>query len=302
MKRPTKVVFPLAGLRIGPRSATMAGRVELMPVVDKPLIQYAIEEAASAGFTEMIFVTGPSPQAGRVPADGTLDLEVALELRGKTELLDAMRDFVPRGANCVLIRQPESLGIAHAIACAKPLLAGEPFAVVLADELFSGGTCALGRMVEHFENCRCSIVGAQRLEPGEPTPHGVLRCAAQLDSLYQIAHVADAPRASDSCTALGVVGRHVFAPGIMSALEPLAGRPARLVEAIARLLRRESVLAYRIEGERYDCGSKLGYLKAMLAFGLVHPEIGDELARHVESLARGIQPCVPSSALSPSAT
>jgi len=301
MTRPTKVIFPLTG--IGRKSA-MGRRVEMMPVVDKPLIQYAIEEALSAGFTDMIFVTGPA----RRSADGRLDrggeLEVALEMRGKTELLEAMRAWVPSHANCVLIRQPEALGAAHAVLCAKPVVGEEAFAVVLANELLDGPACVLEEMAGQYESCRCCIVAAQSLADDEPTPNGVLRCAAQVDSPFQVARISDAVTpVDDCCTPLGVVGRYIFSPGSMRHLETLSmprSGQARLIDAIAVLLRHETVLAYRIEGERHDCGSKLGYLKAMLAFGLAHPEIGGALARHVETVAKGITPCVESSALSPS--
>ena len=303
MSRPTKVIFPLTGLG---RKSAMVRRVKMMPVVDKPLIQYAIEEALSAGFKDMIFVTGPA----RRNADGRLDrggeLEVALEMRGKTELLEAMRALVPSHANGVLIRQPQALGAAHAVLCAKPVVGEEAFAVVLANELLDGPACVLEDMAARYESSRCSIVAVHSPADDEPTPNGVLRCAAQLDSLLHVMGASDAVKpADDCCTPLGVVGRYIFSPGFMRHLETLSvprSRQARLLDAIGVLLRHEKVLAYRIEGKRYDCRSKLGYLKAMLAFGLAHPEIGGALARHVEAVAKGITPCVESSALSRSGT
>jgi UTP--glucose-1-phosphate uridylyltransferase len=357
--RPTKAVFPLADLggrlrRPGAAYSAMAGRIEMLNIVDKPLIQYAIEETLAAGFSELIFVTGPARRTNG--ADRVAELEAALELRGRTELLESIRDFVPRSVNCVLVRQPEPLGAAHAVLCARPIVGEEPFAVVLADELLDArrpphaGT--LDGMATQYESYRCSIVGARRLDEREEAPNGVLRCAAQFDSLYQVAHVADAPRfhdgrfaqarftharSSDAYTEMAVVGRYIFAPSVMKQLETLTHRSegagagiadradeARLLDGIAMLLRHETVLAHEIECERYDCGSRLGYLKAMLAFGLAHPEVGPQLARHVADLAReldpepdagadahagaattditGTMPCAESSELSPSAT
>jgi UTP--glucose-1-phosphate uridylyltransferase len=303
-RRPAKAVFPLSGLR--PRTGDPAqagrgaGRLELMTVVDRPLIQYAIEEALGAGFNELIFVSGPSHRG--TGSDRAVDLEVALEMRGRTELLETIREFVPRHVNCVMVRQPEALGPAHAVLCARPVLGNEPFAVILAEELLSGadGGAAdtLDDMAACYESYRCSIVAARPLgEDAEAAPtHGVLRCGAQLESLYQVAHVADRPRFGDDCTQLAVVGRYLFAPGALTHLDTLMrrvdslspGEEPRLLDAIALLLRHETVLACQIEGERFDCGTRLGYLKAMLAFGLAHPEVGPGLASHVAGLAANL--------------
>jgi UTP--glucose-1-phosphate uridylyltransferase len=301
--RPCKVIFPLAGPGPRARANSMRGRVEMMPIVDKPMIEYATEEALAAGFTEFIFVTGPSFRAGAMERIGELD--AALELRGRTELLDTMRTIVPASVNCVLIRQPQPLGAAHAVLCARPLVAGEAFAVVLADQLVAGDTRTLKDMADRYESYRCSIVGARPIGRDEPAPFGVLRCAAQLDALFQIAHVAESVRPADACTPLAPIGRSIFTPAIMTHLDAACAggtRAARMIDAVAELLRHETVLAWATEGAHYDCGSKLGYLKATLAFGLAHPEVGDALARHLATLAKGTPPCAELSALSHTAT
>jgi UTP--glucose-1-phosphate uridylyltransferase len=273
VKRPRKVVFPLAAPGSRAHGDSMNGRVEMIPVVDKPMIQYATEEALAAGFTEFIFVTGPSPRT--TGFDGIGELDAALELRGRTELVEAMRAVVPDDVNCVLIRQPLPLGPAHAVLCARPVVGDEPFAVVLADQLIEGDRHALADMVDQYESYRCSIVGARALEDEESAPRGVLRCGAQLGSLFQVAHFSERAPAADEWVPLVPVGRAVFTPGLMTHLQALCatGTPGvRLRDAIALLLRHETVLAWSI------------------------------LARHLETLAKGTGPCVESSALSPSAT
>jgi UTP--glucose-1-phosphate uridylyltransferase len=312
--RPTKAVFPLSAL--GQRAASSAGtsRVEMMPIMDKPLIQYAIEDALDAGFSELIFITGPSRRAGL--GNGRPDhyeLQAALEVHGRTELLEAIRSFVPRGAECIFIRQADATGVGGAILSAKAVIGNAPFAVVLADELLQIEDSLLAQMVEQYESYRCSIISAYDLPRGESgagSPHGIVKCTAWLDSLFQVGGISDKRPSEDDGRAFGIAGRFIFTPALFRHLEALGkahpGSEIALPTALSRLLRQETVLAFNFDGARYDCSSKLGYLKAMLAFGLAHPEVGGDLALHLESLnletlKKEDLTCAASSALSRSA-
>jgi UTP--glucose-1-phosphate uridylyltransferase len=304
--RPTKAVFPLSAL--GQRSAPSAGtgRVEMMPIMDKPLIQYAIEDALEGGFTELVFITGPGRRAGI--GNGRPDhyeLAAALEVHGRTELLEAIRDFVPRGAECIFIRQADPTGVGGAVLAARAVIGNSPFAVVLADELVQTGESLLARMVEQYESYRCSIIGAYETGYGDTCPHGRVKCTAWLNSLFQVGGIGDQPAIGDGAKSLGIAGRYIFTPALLRHLEAIAKmQPAgeiSLADGLARLLRQETVLAFNFEGARYDCGSKLGYLKAMLAFGLAHPEVGGDLALHLETLKKEDPTCAASSVLSRSA-
>lgn len=290
MIRPTKAVFPIAALGRRPPPATNNGRVEMMPIMDKPLVQYAIEDALDGGFTELIFITGPGQRNGSSSSRFD-ELQAALELHGRTELLEAIRSFVPGSVECIFIRQAEPLGIGHAIHCARAIIGNSPFAVVLPDELVHAPDSLLAQMVEQYESYRCSILGAYPLAPGETSPHGIVKCAARLDSLFQVGGIVEHPPADEAGPCFGIAGRFIFTPSLFRHLEALlrnATGDIRLSDALARMLRQETMLAFNFKGTRYDCSSKLGYLKAMLAFGLAHPEVGADLASHLGDLYTNI--------------
>lgn len=308
MTRPTKAVFPLSALGQRAANANGPGRVEMMPIMDKPLIQYAIEDALEGGFSELVFITGPSRKPGGKAADH-YELQAALEAHGRSELLEAIRSFVPRGVECIFIRQADPSGVGDAILSARAVIGNSPFAVILADELVHAPDSLLAQMVEQFESYRCSIISGYALSNGESGPHGIVKCTAWLGPVFQVGGITDQPRANEDARSFAIAGRFIFTPALFGHLEALSraqGGEIRLIEAMSRLLRQETVLAFNFEGTRYDCGSKLGYLKAMLAFGLAHPELAGDLAVHLETLnletlKKEAQTCVASSVLSRSA-
>ena len=282
-----RAVFPVAGVGSRFLPATNASPREMMPVVDKPLIQYAVEEALAAGNTDMIVITGRNKRAIEDHFDEARELEATLEVRGKTALLEAVRGFVPKSVNCIFIRQPEALGLGHAVLCAKPVICREPLAVILADDLIDARPCVLAQMMAQYQHHRCSIIGVQTVRREETDQYGIVKCGTQCGPVSQIEGVVEKPRPVEAPSLLGVVGRYILTPGVFDHLEtvaPGAGGEIQLTDAIAMLLRRERVLAYEFNGTRYDCGSKLGYLRATLAYGLAHREVGADLAQYVEGL------------------
>ncbi|CAB1368174.1 UTP--glucose-1-phosphate uridylyltransferase GalU [Denitratisoma oestradiolicum] len=286
MKRVTKAVFPVAGLGTRFLPATKASPKEMMPIVDKPLIQYAVEEAVAAGITDMIFVTGRSKRAIEDHFDKAYELENELELRGKTELLEFVREMMPRNINCIYIRQAEALGLGHAVLCARPVINDEPFAVLLADDLLDGEPPVLRQMVDTYDYYRCSVLGVQDVPRSETKSYGIVAAHPLADRIEQITAIVEKPKPEDAPSTLAVVGRYVLTPRIFHHLEnvtPGSGGEIQLTDGIAALLKEEQVLAHRYQGTRYDCGSKLGYLQAMVEFGLRHPEVGADFRRYLES-------------------
>lgn len=287
MKKVTKAVFPVAGLGSRFLPATKASPKEMLPIVDKPLIQYAVEEAVAAGITEMIFVTGRSKRAIEDHFDKAYELETSLERAGKTELLEYVRNLLPKNINCVYIRQPESLGLGHAVLCARPAIGKEPFAVVLADDLLDAETPVLKQMTDVYDYYRCSVVGTLNVPRAETRSYGIVNTRPISDRLEQISAIVEKPKPEEAPSTLAVVGRYILTPRIFQHLEdmpPGSGGEIQLTDAIARLLLEEQVLAYRYEGTRYDCGSKLGYLKASVVYGRRHPEVGAAFSDYLDSL------------------
>jgi UTP--glucose-1-phosphate uridylyltransferase len=287
MKKVTKAVFPVAGLGTRFLPATKASPKEMMPIVDKPLIQYAVEEAVAAGITDMIFVTGRSKRAIEDHFDKAYELESELERRGKAELLEFVQNMIPKDINCIYIRQPEALGLGHAVLCALPVVGDNPFAVILADDLLDGTPPVMKQMVDAFDYYRCSVIGVQNVPPEETKSYGIVDSRPMTDRIEQIVRIVEKPKSEDAPSTLGVVGRYVLTPRIFHHLARVgrgSGGEIQLTDGIAALLAEEQVLAYRYDGKRFDCGSKLGYLEATVAFGLRHPEIGHEFARLLQTL------------------
>lgn len=277
MKQITKAVFPVAGLGTRFLPATKASPKEMMPVVDKPLIQYAVEEAAAAGIRDMIFVTGRSKRAIEDHFDKAYELESELERKGKTELLRQVRDLLPKSINCIYIRQPEALGLGHAVLCAQSVVGDEPFAVLLADDLIDGEPPVMRQMASVFETHQCSVVGVQDVAPQETASYGIVATTPIGPNLERISAIVEKPSPDKAPSALAVVGRYILTPRIFHHLSRIGrgtGGEIQLTDGIEALLAEEQVLAYRYQGKRYDCGSKLGYLEATVAFGLRHPEVG----------------------------
>lgn len=281
MKKVRKAVFPVAGLGTRFLPATKASPKEMLPIVDKPLIQYAVEEAVAAGITDMIFVTGRSKRAIEDHFDKAYELESELEMRGKTKMLEYVRNMIPKNINCVYIRQQEALGLGHAVLCARPVIGKEPFAVVLADDLLDGDTPVLKQMVDAHDYYRCSVLGVQEVPRADTASYGIVDARPVAERTEQVSAIVEKPQPDVAPSTLAVVGRYILTPRVFDHLElvnPGAGGEIQLTDGIASLLNEEQVLAYRYDGVRYDCGSKLGYLKATVAFGRKHPEVGADFA------------------------
>lgn len=284
MKKITKAVFPVAGLGTRFLPVTKASPKEMLPVVDKPLIQYAVEEAAAAGITDMIFITGRNKRAIEDHFDKAYELETELALRNKTVLLEQVQAATPPGINCVYIRQTEALGLGHAVLCAEPVVVDEPFVVMLADDLIHATTPVMKQMVELAARENASVIGVMPVAPEETGSYGIVESDVEPADrrVSRITRMVEKPKPGTTTSTLAVVGRYVLAPRIfhhLRTMPPGAGGEIQLTDGIARLLTEERVLAYEFDGRRYDCGSKLGYLEATVDFGTRHPEVGEAFSR-----------------------
>ena len=281
-------VIPVAGLGTRFLPATKANPKEMLPVVDKPLIQYAAEEAIAAGVDELIFVTSSSKRAIEDHFDKNFEMETELERKGKKDLLELVRNVVPKGVSCVYLRQPEALGLGHAVLCAKPVVGNEPFAVILADDLIDGyGQSCMKQMADAFEYNRCSVLGVEQVPREYTEKYGIVSSDPITEGLSRISSIVEKPKPDDAPTTLAVVGRYILTPRIFELLESTprgAGGEIQLTDGIAALLREEQVLAYQFKGKRYDCGSKLGYLQATVAYGLAHPDTGEGFREHLKDV------------------
>jgi UTP--glucose-1-phosphate uridylyltransferase len=283
-QRLTKAVFPVAGLGSRFLPATKASPKEMLPVVDKPLIQYAVEEAAAAGITDMIFITGRNKRAIEDHFDTAYELESSLEKQGKRELLGAVRGVLPAGCRCIYIRQAEPLGLGHAVLCAQPVVKDEPFAVLLADDLIDAQPPVLAQMARRFEAERCSILGVEEIPRAQTGSYGVVSPERPGAELCAVKAIVEKPAPEQAPSTLAVVGRYVLTPAIfgkLAAVRPGRGGEIQLTDAIAALLDAEKVMAYRFSGRRYDCGAKLGYLQATVELGAKHAEVGAAFARYL---------------------
>jgi UTP--glucose-1-phosphate uridylyltransferase len=280
-KKIRKAVFPVAGLGTRFLPATKASPKEMLPIVDKPLIQYAVEEAAAAGITEMIFVTGRSKRAIEDHFDKAYELETELVARNNTKMLELVRNMLPKEINCVYIRQAEALGLGHAVLCAKSVVGDEPFAVLLADDLLDAATPVMKQMTDVFDYYRCSVIGVQDVPRQDTKSYGIVATQPVSQQLERILEIIEKPAPEEAPSTLAVVGRYILSPRIFAHLEQIkrgAGGEIQLTDGISALLKEEQVLAHRYDGVRYDCGSKLGYLQASVVFGQRHPEIGKQFA------------------------
>ena len=292
MRKITKAVFPVAGMGTRFLPATKASPKEMLPVVDKPLIQYAVEEAAAAGITDMIFITGRNKRAIEDHFDKAYELETELALRNKTDLLQQVQGATPPGINCIFIRQSEALGLGHAVLCAAPVVGDEPFAVLLADDLIDAEKPVMQQMTELAQRENCSVIGVMTVPAEDVGNWGIVETGPASGRVARISAIVEKPKAGTTSSTLAVVGRYVLTPRIfdhLRSMPPGAGDEIQLTDAIARLLADEPVLAYTFEGRRYDCGRKLGYLEATVDFGLKHPDLAEDFAaflRHKRERAR----------------
>lgn len=275
-----KAIFPVAGLGTRFLPATKAQPKEMLPVVDKPLIQYAVEEAYAAGVREMIFVTGRHKRPIEDHFDMTFELEHALEQSRKDDLLSVVRSIKPDDMECIYVRQPQALGLGHAVLCGQRLVGNQPFAVLLADDLMvgpPGGKPILAQMVEQFGEWRASILAVQEVPAEHTRRYGIVAGTPVNDRVVDVTRIVEKPAPEAAPSRLGVAGRYILTPGVFHeiASQPRGvGGEIQLTDGIASLLRREKVFAYRYEGKRYDCGSKEGFLEANVELALQHPQLG----------------------------
>ena len=284
----TKAVFPVAGLGTRFLPATKASPKEMLPIVDKPLIQYAVEEAIAAGIDTMVFITGRNKNSIQDHFDKAYELENELKQKGKYETLDFLKNLIPSYVSCIFIRQSEALGLGHAVLCAKPIVGDEPFAVILADDLVEDGSRGCTKqLVDLFEAEQSSIVAVEDVAPEDTDKYGIVAIEQKSHSVGKVISIVEKPKTEDAPSNLGVIGRYVLTPKIFEHLTHLgkgAGGEIQLTDAIARLLADEQVLTYRFEGTRYDCGSKLGYLIANVEHGLLHEELRDDFQEYLKTL------------------
>src|ERR671924_1468419 len=286
MPKLRKAVFPVAGFGSRFLPVTKASPKEMMPVVDKPLIQYAVEEAAAAGITDMIFVTGRHKRAIEDHFDKAYELETELERKGKDAQLEQVRSVLPEGVRCIYLRQAEPLGLGHAVLCAQPVVGNEPFAVLLADDLIDADPPAMCRMAEIYAKTGSSLLGVEEVPRSQTQSYGIVTIDKLQGDTARMHSIVEKPRPAEAPSNLGVIGRYVLTPRIFDLLDevaPGAGGEIQLTDAISALLAHERVLAVQLPGRRFDCGSKLGYLEAMVEYGLRHPETGKDFARYLKS-------------------
>ncbi len=285
-----KAVFPVAGLGTRFLPATKASPKEMLPVVDKPLIQYAVEEAYAAGIRHMIFVTGRSKRAIEDHFDTAYELENELEAAGKNDLLQLVRSVAPNDMDCAFVRQPRSLGLGHAVLCAEPLVGREPFAVLLADDLMvgpPGGQPVMAQMAAAFRKQGRSLLAVQEVPQDQVRRYGIVAGEPAGGPLIRIERIVEKPASEDAPSRMGVAGRYILTPGVFDEIrnQPQGvGGEIQLTDAIARLMSREAVYAFRYEGKRYDCGSKEGFLEATVELALQHPQVGAAFREYLKTV------------------
>jgi UTP--glucose-1-phosphate uridylyltransferase len=293
MHKITKAVFPVAGLGTRFLPVTKASPKEMLPIVDKPLIQYAVEEAVAAGITELIFITGRGKRAIEDHFDKAYELEAELQAHGKNKMLREVRGLLPDGVSCTYIRQSEALGLGHAVLRARHLVGDQPFAVILADDLIDAPLPVMRQMAQAHARHGGSIVAVQDVAREDTGSYGIVSAERIGPSISRVTAIVEKPKPEDAPSTLGVVGRYILSPRIFHFLEnlrPGAGREIQLTDAIGRLMREEPVFAYEFDGRRYDCGSKLGYLEATVNYALKHPEVAAPFKTFLHETVAAVAP------------
>ncbi len=282
-------VFPVAGRGTRFLPVTKASPKEMLPVVDKPLIQYAVEEALAAGARRLVFITGASKRAIEDHFDSDAELEHMLEAQGKSDLLNQIRSVLPSYAACIYIRQSAPLGLGHAVLCAQPAVGAEPFFVHLADDLIRAEVGCLEQMARVYEAKRASVVAVEGIPRKDTDKYGIVEVEADRSPITRVRSIVEKPKPADAPSTLAVVGRYVLTPSIFEHLERIgrgSGGEIQLTDAIASLMREEAAYAYRFAGKRYDCGSKLGYLQATVEYALGHPSLGRDFRKYLQGVVR----------------
>ena len=281
-----KCVFPVAGMGTRFLPATKASPKEMLPIVDKPLIQYAVEEAVAAGCTELVFITGRNKRCIEDHFDKAYELETELAYRNQNKLLDFVQDILPPNVTCLYIRQPAALGLGHAVLCSRAAVGKEAFAVVLADDLIDAQPGALSQMMNAYYRTGCNVIGVENVDPLQTGAYGIVEINRQNDFDY-IQSIVEKPHPDEAPSNLGVVGRYILSARIFDFLTNLplgAGGEIQLTDAIARLLTEQKMIAYAFAGRRYDCGDKLGYLEATVAYGMKHPLVGEDFKKLLQRM------------------
>jgi UTP--glucose-1-phosphate uridylyltransferase len=282
-------VFPVAGRGTRFLPVTKASPKEMLPIVDKPLIQYAVDEALSAGADTLVFITGSSKRAIEDHFDSNPELEAVLQQQGKQELLEALSGILPSWASCVYIRQPAPLGLGHAVLCARPVVGDAPFMVHLADDLIDARVPCLKQMVDVHTKFGGSVLGVQNVPRQDTDKYGIVTLESPIvDRVGKMSHIVEKPKPDKAASTLAVVGRYLLSASLFDDLAKIgkgAGGEIQLTDGIARLMQREPIYAFEFEGKRYDCGNKLGYLQATVEFGLKHPSLGADFAAYLKVLA-----------------
>ena len=288
MKKVRKAIFPVGGLGTRFLPATKANPKEMLPIVDKPLIQYAAEEAVEAGIEVLVFVTGRNKRSIPDHFDKAYELEKELEAHGKTDRLEAVRNILPPEVSCVYIRQPEALGLGHAVLCGRTVIGDDPFAIILADDLIDAQPKGcLKQMVEIYEREQCGVIGVQQVAQNEVSSYGVISGDSIEERLWRMSGIVEKPKPEDAPTNIAVVGRYILNASIFDMLETTqagSGNEIQLTDAIAKQLKSQSIYAYEFAGRRYDCGSKLGYLQATIEYGIKHPEVGERFSAYLNQM------------------
>jgi UTP--glucose-1-phosphate uridylyltransferase len=292
MKSIRKAVFPVAGMGTRFLPATKASPKEMLPIVDKPLIQYAAEEAVAAGIDTLIFINGRNKRSIEDHFDKAYELEAELEAKQKHKLLQLTQNVLPAHVNCIYIRQSEALGLGHAVLCAEPVVGDEPFAVILADDLVQNlkGRNCMEQMIAVYDEYHASVLGTQTVAREDSDKYGMVSGPSVAERISQIDEIVEKPNPKDTPSDQGVVGRYILTPRIFDKLMTTgrgAGGEIQLTDAIAALRKDEKVYAYSFEGKRYDCGSKLGYLQANVELALQHEELKDDFLAYLKSLKIG---------------
>jgi len=280
-------VFPVAGRGTRFLPATKASPKEMLPVVDKPLIQYAVDEALAAGAERLVFVTGASKRAIEDHFDTDDELEKLLESQGKTELAEQVRGVLPSYATCIYIRQSAPLGLGHAVLCARPAVNGEPFFVHLPDDLIAADVPCLKQMAGTFAKYGGSVLGVEQIARRDTDKYGIVEVEGEPGEVSRIIGIVEKPKPAEARSTLGVVGRYILTPGVFDELERVgqgSGGEIQLTDGIAALMRKESVYAHRFTGRRYDCGNKLGYLQATVELSLAHPSLGKDFREYLKGV------------------
>ena len=282
-----KAIFPVAGLGTRFLPATKASPKEMLPIVDKPLIQYTVEEAVAAGITELIFITGRTKRSIADHFDKAYELENELQKHNKTRMLALVQNILPSHVTCIHIRQAEPLGLGHAVLCGRAAVGEEPFAVLLADDLIDDGDQGcMKQMVDVFENYQRSVIAVENIAKEETDKYGIVSTDEINSQIGKLNGIIEKPEPARAPSTKAVVGRYILTPEIFNCLEKIgtgAGGEIQLTDAIAELLKKEEVYSLAFAGKRYDCGTKLGYLQANVEYALKHPELKDEFSSYLES-------------------